>query len=104
MTAFVGVADMVEWITRRGAERIMTEMADTIQPSTLCTSVAQASTATKTSHAPGSSGKTMPSRPTAMMTPTSTSAGGFIENLRLGQQLAATPANGAAAETASVGS
>ena len=31
MTAFVGVADMVEWITRRGAERIMAEMADTIE-------------------------------------------------------------------------
>lgn len=31
MTAFVGVADMVEWISRRGAERIMTEMADTIE-------------------------------------------------------------------------
>lgn len=31
MTAFVGVADMVEWITRRGAETIMTEMADTIE-------------------------------------------------------------------------
>ena len=31
MTAFVGVADMVEWISRRGAETIMTEMADTIE-------------------------------------------------------------------------
>ncbi|PVE98234.1 ornithine cyclodeaminase [Microbacterium sp. TPD7012] len=31
MTAFVGVADMVEWITRRGAETIMAEMADTIE-------------------------------------------------------------------------
>ncbi|WP_336641163.1 ornithine cyclodeaminase [Microbacterium sp. USHLN272] len=31
MTAFVGVGDMVEWISRRGAETIMTEMADTIE-------------------------------------------------------------------------
>lgn len=30
MTAFVGVADMVTWIGRHGAERIMAEMADTI--------------------------------------------------------------------------
>lgn len=31
MTAFVGVRDMVEWIARRGAEAIMTGMADTIE-------------------------------------------------------------------------
>lgn len=31
MTAFVGVKDMVEWISRRGAESIMTGMADTIE-------------------------------------------------------------------------
>ncbi|WP_341946629.1 ornithine cyclodeaminase [Microbacterium sp. LWH11-1.2] len=31
MTAFVGVADMVAWIGRHGAERIMAEMADTIE-------------------------------------------------------------------------
>lgn len=31
MTAFVGVQDMVEWISRRGAEAIMTEMAETIE-------------------------------------------------------------------------
>ncbi|WP_029261424.1 MULTISPECIES: ornithine cyclodeaminase [unclassified Microbacterium] len=31
MTAFVGVHDMVQWISRRGAETIMTEMADTIE-------------------------------------------------------------------------
>ncbi|MGV2902036.1 ornithine cyclodeaminase [Microbacterium sp. AGC62] len=31
MTAFVGVHDMVQWISRRGAETIMTEMAETIE-------------------------------------------------------------------------
>ncbi|MFJ2369346.1 ornithine cyclodeaminase [Microbacterium sp. NPDC087665] len=31
MTAFVGVADMVTWIARHGAEKIMAEMADTIE-------------------------------------------------------------------------
>jgi ornithine cyclodeaminase len=31
MTAFVGVADMVTWIARHGAETIMAEMADTIE-------------------------------------------------------------------------
>ena len=31
MTAFVGVRDMVEWIARRGAEAIMSGMADTIE-------------------------------------------------------------------------
>ncbi|MHC9045554.1 ornithine cyclodeaminase [Microbacterium saperdae] len=31
MTAFVGVADMVSWIAAHGAERIMAEMADTIE-------------------------------------------------------------------------
>ncbi|WEK60880.1 MAG: ornithine cyclodeaminase [Candidatus Microbacterium colombiense] len=31
MTAFVGVADMVTWISQHGAEKIMAEMADTIE-------------------------------------------------------------------------
>ncbi|WP_119698373.1 ornithine cyclodeaminase [Microbacterium halotolerans] len=31
MTAFVGVADMLKWISRHGAEKIMAEMADTIE-------------------------------------------------------------------------
>ena len=31
MTAFVGVADMLKWIATHGAERIMAEMADTIE-------------------------------------------------------------------------